>query len=798
VLDNADENALERLRDEPCILVERTPTVRYATPLQVVRDPGALRRHLHTLPSELAGFHDLAENLRIADHPEAEHAIHVLDEIGRAASDEAASDEVFAAVEAAWRILESGLRGRPETWADEDLDDVEQLEERIRSELLGTRTWPDRRGVLQPPGTLYIDDRPALRRFIPDSGLELLVDRPRFGVEALAAAGLRFLSAALEQEIVRVPGAQESVELEALLRDREDALARIVSAETGTTDSLDELRRYEIFAADEIVVRRTITGDPPLELGEHPVAAHLDAAGNRLFVQHLQPPAWTELAVAITALLCGEHSSPSVGAAIEKVLTAATAHAAHSALDTLQIPRLAMDARVELGEDAEVDGLFDDEVDIADVETSDVEDEAVDEGDDDVELPEDERGAHEADADMTGDAADSADADRGADSVSAPERGNEGGAGEPSETAGRTAGSGAGLSRGGSGPDGGRSVSAGQTSRRERQPDERAETPWRVWVSGSRGRQQQERSESEATAALRAEVSRRGVERVLQYEKDHGRWALEMPPNNPGFDVESRREPGRPPTRLIEVKSLAGSWEAEWGNAANPPQLTSEQFRMSAEDGNHWLYVVEYALDDEEWAIYPIQAIGQRANRYLLDHGWKEAADRPAGPGVADTRPYEIEASPPPGLDDVIFGGAERDDGDIPFLKWDEVSRAGGGDLADAWDAWFTSPAGVEDGDFAVQQLEAAMGLTLPFGSVAVFRPIDGAVPEGAVVIARVGDDGAETFVIRRAHLVLDDDGNVDGLHLRVDVPGRGDEYEFHDADSLGRIRAIYVVHQEL
>src|SRR5438067_2411934 len=81
-------------------------------------------------------------------------------------------------------------------------------------------------------------------------------------------------------------------------------------------------------------------------------------------------------------------------------------------------------------------------------------------------------------------------------------------------------------------------------------------SPWRVWVSGGRGEEQLQRSESDATAALRSEVAERGVERVLQYEKEHGRWPLEMPPNNPGFDVESRTEPGRPPTRLIEVKSL--------------------------------------------------------------------------------------------------------------------------------------------------------------------------------------------------------------------------------------------------
>ena len=51
--------------------------------------------------------------------------------------------------------------------------------------------------------------------------------------------------------------------------------------------------------------------------------------------------------------------------------------------------------------------------------------------------------------------------------------------------------------------------------------------------------------------------------------------------------------------------------------------------------------------------------------------------------------------------------------------------------------------------------------------------------------------------MIRRAHLVRDNDGNLEGLHLRVDVPGRGDEYEFHDPSEVTRARHLRP-HQEL
>jgi hypothetical protein len=151
-----------------------------------------------------------------------------------------------------------------------------------------------------------------------------------------------------------------------------------------------------------------------------------------------------------------------------------------------------------------------------------------------------------------------------------------------------------------------------------------------------------------------------------------------------------------------------------------------------------------------------------------------------------------------PDLDGVIFGSAERDEGDIPFLSWDEIELADDPELYDVCDAWFTSPAAAGEGDFAVQQLEGAMGPTLPLGAVAAFRPANGSFPDGTVVIAQVGEDGEPAYAIRRAYVVRDQDGEVEGLHLRVDVPGRGDEFEFHDVDAVDRVRAVYLTHQEL
>jgi hypothetical protein len=802
-LDGADSDVVARLHDQACIIVEKTPAVRYAMPSQVVRDPGALRRYLWPLPGEFAAFNELADSLEIAHHPGAQHAIRVLCEIAASADDTPATDAVLAAVEACWRILETELHGEGESWQDEDSDestDPTDLEYDIEQELADGRVWADRGRVLRRPAELYIDDRPALRRLMPDAALQLLVDRPRFGTSALAVAGLQSLSAALVQDIVRVPNSYENSEIGALLRDREDALARIVSAATGTTDVLADLRRLEILNADEIVVRRQLVGDDVFDLGEHPVPAHFDKDAHRLFVQRHDPFPWTEVAVELALVLCGDDSSSfGAGAAIEKVLTADTATAAHAALDLFQIPRLTMDISFQETEEEAPEALFEDEASSEDEEQAG---EAVDGmHEEDVEAADseappvfDEPG--DADENAPSDGPDATSVDDLDVSATPVEDAGAADEGVQQPTAGRGAQGGrtGGAAGGGRGAVGGNGASAAirNGGERERGQPRDLETPWRVWVSGRQGEQQQERSQSEATTELRAEVSRRGVERVLQYEADHGRSAKEMAANNPGFDVESRPAPGRPPARLIEVKSLAGSWEAEWGNAGNPPQMTSEQFRLSTEDGKHWLYVVEHALDDDAWAVYPIQAIGRRANRYLLDHGWKEAADRPSGPGLIEEA-YELPEPSVPTLDGVIFGREEREVGDVPFVAWNEMFRALDPSLPESSETWFTSPTEVEVGDFAVQQLEAAMGPTLPLGAVAVFRRVNGSVPDGAVVIAQIGDNGELKHVIRRAYVVRDEQGTVEGLHLRVDVPGRGDEYEFHDEGATTRIVAALV-----
>ncbi|OAI54265.1 hypothetical protein AYO47_03255 [Planctomyces sp. SCGC AG-212-M04] len=114
----------------------------------------------------------------------------------------------------------------------------------------------------------------------------------------------------------------------------------------------------------------------------------------------------------------------------------------------------------------------------------------------------------------------------------------------------------------------------------------------------------------------RTEVGQKGVDRVMLFEVEAGRFPTEMPPRHEGYDIESNNQ-DEIVERIIEVKSLDGAWTgAEAG-------LTKPQVEKSRQLGQqYWLYVVEHALDDGRYRIHSIQDPYGKANRFMFDPGW--------------------------------------------------------------------------------------------------------------------------------------------------------------------------------
>lgn len=128
------------------------------------------------------------------------------------------------------------------------------------------------------------------------------------------------------------------------------------------------------------------------------------------------------------------------------------------------------------------------------------------------------------------------------------------------------------------------------------------------------------RETDHAAARHRSEIEQAGVRRVLEYEKAAGREPLEMPPLNPGYDVETRDGEGNL-LRYIEIKSLRGTW-----TDANAPALTRTQFKRSEQEGEiFWLYVVERS-QEEDFEIHCVPNPGRSVNQFIYDPGWRSLA----------------------------------------------------------------------------------------------------------------------------------------------------------------------------
>ena len=111
---------------------------------------------------------------------------------------------------------------------NEALLDEELTAELHLQELRGSETVPDDRGILIKPGLLFFEDFPGLADGFPMLR-QSVIRRPDGAARAMSAAGVRDLSHVAVARIVDVGDRIDSAFLIALLRDRTDELARIVS-----------------------------------------------------------------------------------------------------------------------------------------------------------------------------------------------------------------------------------------------------------------------------------------------------------------------------------------------------------------------------------------------------------------------------------------------------------------------------------------------------------------------------------------------------------------------------------------
>lgn len=139
----------------------------------------------------------------------------------------------------------------------------------------------------------------------------------------------------------------------------------------------------------------------------------------------------------------------------------------------------------------------------------------------------------------------------------------------------------------------------------------------------------------------RRAIEQAGIEAVIQYEWAHSRRPRCLDHDHPGYDIESfaaHARDGDPPDRCIEVKATEAEW-TEWGVA-----LTSAELETALHPpAPFYLYVVEYALDDERRRIFIVASPADKITEYRFGRRWREAADEVWLPSAT---PHAIRDAP--------------------------------------------------------------------------------------------------------------------------------------------------------
>lgn len=151
----------------------------------------------------------------------------------------------------------------------------------------------------------------------------------------------------------------------------------------------------------------------------------------------------------------------------------------------------------------------------------------------------------------------------------------------------------------------------------------------RIFISGVYPHPDQELELGETDSQRDAIIGKRAVDRVIEHETRQGLAPKPMPHNNPGYDIEVYAADGQALLKYIEVKGIDGSWGEGGVN------IRARQYAFGQQHPDEfWLYVVEYALDDSEFKIYPIHNPINQITHYRFDHGWKELAKVESNPVI--------------------------------------------------------------------------------------------------------------------------------------------------------------------
>ena len=217
--------------------------------------------------------------------------------------------------------------------------------------LRGHETVADERGILIKPGLLFFEDFPGLADEFPMLR-QSVIRRPDGAARAMSAAGVRDLSHVAMARIVDVGDRIDSAFLAALLRERAEELARIVSDAGGESwkDIAARLEDLSWSAVTKLVIAWELELFGQREAGAPREAAALWAREEEtLYVAADEPgPSWNAVARELVRAVWPDAPPANVALAIAGVLRAPDRATAKRDLDDAGVPTLAAEVQAEV------------------------------------------------------------------------------------------------------------------------------------------------------------------------------------------------------------------------------------------------------------------------------------------------------------------------------------------------------------------------------------------------------------------------------------------------------------------
>ena len=596
--DNASDPAVVDLQLEKCLWIGSG----YRSASEVFWSEHPFGQYRWRLADNLRAYGHLLEVIGVSDTPDYQDSIGVLQEISSkfGPADIPLDNETHRVVMSCWKMLEDALA------------DDSNVEKSLAT-LGAVKCIPDKTPTVKPPSWLFFESRAGLADKFGSFLKPNVIERPFRASQAYLAAGVRQLGSVVEVDLVRGDDAAEDSEMRALLQNRRNEIARVLSGQMASQDvqtALARMENLECRSAAGLVVQYRLSVFNRVQVSEPESAqATYQPASHCLWIasQKGNLP-WATLARELAIALFPTEDPGPFAAGLKEVLSTETVGEAATVLDELGFSQLDTTIIPPPAITGEADQLGIPDPVIVD--------------------------ASQLDYDRSDTRSDAHDEnDRGG--ITVDDALGQWGIPQPPTPSNPFA-----VELGYSNSSGGNAAESGQSA--DRQPEHRTgpnkpEVSNRTFDnSGNRVRPRGQsghgrnfvsyiavnhKDDSEPdpdglTQQERYDLEASAIQRIRSEEPTLNG----TPFNNPGFDLEERGPDGQT-IKWVEVKAMKGTLDDR------PVGISKTQFEWAQRHReNFWLYVVEGAGEPEKSRVVRIQDPVGKAQTFTFDRGWVSVA----------------------------------------------------------------------------------------------------------------------------------------------------------------------------